>query len=125
MSNTGNRFRTVAFGGFHKQDVLDYITSASKEHQDQAAGLKQEAESARQAREELAQKAESAEAALKKSTAECERLSATLTERTTALERAERELAARKAEHERRRPALPNWRKSCPVWKRTRRPMPP
>lgn len=100
MSNTGNRFRTVAFGGFHKQDVLDYITSASKEHQDQAAGLKQEAESARQAREELAQKAESAEAALKKSTAECERLSATLTERTIALERAERELAALKAEHE-------------------------
>ena len=100
MSNTGNRFRTVAFGGFHKQDVLDYITSSSKEYQNQIAGLKEQAESAQREREELAEKAESAEAARQERAAECERLSAALTERTAALEQAERELAALKAEHE-------------------------
>lgn len=93
MSNTGNRFRTVAFGGFHKQDVLNYITSSSKEYQDQIAGLKEKAESARREREELAEKAESAEAARQERAAECERLSA-------ALEQAQRELTALKAEHE-------------------------
>jgi chromosome segregation ATPase len=100
VSNTGNRFRTVAFGGFHKQDVLDYITSTNKEQQDQTAALKQQAESALQERETLAEKAESAEAARKKCAEECERLSATLTERTTELERVQRELTALKAEHE-------------------------
>jgi uncharacterized phage infection (PIP) family protein YhgE len=100
VSNTGNRFRTVAFGGFHKQDVLDYITSTSREQQDQTAALKQQAASAIQEREALAEKADSAEAARKKSAAECERLAAALTERTTALERTQRELTALKAEHE-------------------------
>lgn len=100
MSNTGNRFRTVAFGGFHKQDVLNYITSSSKEYQDQIAGLKEKAESAQREREELAEKAESAEAAWQERAAECERLSAALTERTAALEQAQRELTALKAEHE-------------------------
>lgn len=100
MSNTGNRFRTVAFGGFHKQDVLNYITSASKEYQDQIADLKKRTETAQQEREELAQKAEREENARLERAAECEQLSAALTERTAALEQAERELAALKAEHE-------------------------
>ena len=100
MSTTGDHFRTVAFGGFHKQDVLNYITSFSKENQEQNSSLKQQAESALKEREELAEKYETAEAARKKNAAECERLSATLTERTTALEQAEKDLAALKAEHE-------------------------
>lgn len=100
MSNTGNCFRTVAFGGFHKQDVLDYITSVSKEQQDRLADLKEKAESAQREKEELTKKAESAEEARKKSAEECERLNAELIERTAALEQAERELNALKAEHE-------------------------
>ena len=100
MSNQENRFRTVAFGGFHKQDVLNYITSASKDYQDQSVDLKQKAETAQKERDALAEKYEAAEAARKKSAADCERLSATLTERTNALERAERELSALKEEHE-------------------------
>lgn len=100
MSSGENHFRTVAFGGFHKQDVLDYITVVSKERQDQVADLKQKAEAAQREQEKLAGKAESAEAARKKSAAECERLSVALTERTTALEQAEKELASLKAEHE-------------------------
>lgn len=100
MSNQENRFRTVAFGGFHKQDVLNYITSASKDYQDQSVDLKQKAESAQKERDALAEKYEAAEAARKKSAADCERLSATLTERTNALEHAERELSVLKEKHE-------------------------
>lgn len=100
MSGTENHFRTVAFGGFHKQDVLNYITASSKEKQEENADLKQKAETAMQERAELAEKLEAAEAARKKKADECGRLSATLTERTVALEQAEKELAALRAEHE-------------------------
>lgn len=100
MSNQENRFRTVAFGGFHKQDVLNYITSASKDYQDQSADLKQRTQSAEKERDALAEKYEAAESARKKTAADCERLSATLTERTDALARAERELSELKAAHE-------------------------
>ena len=97
MSNQENRFRTVAFGGFHKQDVLNYITSASKDYQDQSVDLKKQAETALKERDELAAKYENAEAARKKYAADCERYSVTLTERTDALTRAELLLAELKA----------------------------
>ena len=100
MSGSDNYFRTAAFGGFHKQDVMDYITAANKEYQERTADLKQKAEAAQKEREALAGKYESAEAARKKNAAECERLSETLTQRTAALEQAEKELAALKAEYE-------------------------
>lgn len=97
MSNQENRFRTVAFGGFHKQDVLNYITSASKDYQDQSVDLKKQAEAALKERDELAAKYETAETARKKYAADCERYSTTLTERTDALTRAELLLAELKA----------------------------
>lgn len=100
MSSRETHFRTVAFGGFHKQDVLNYIASASKENQERSAGLQKQAEQAQQEKQALSEKLESAEAARKKNAAECERLSTALTQRTAALERAERELAALKAEHD-------------------------
>ena len=100
MSNQENRFRTVAFGGFHKQDVLNYITSASKDYQDQSVDLKKQAETAMKERDTLAEKYAAAEEIRKKNAFDLERLSATLTERTNALERAERELSALKEEHE-------------------------
>ena len=100
MSGTENYFRTVAFGGFHKQDVLNYITNASKESQEKNSALKQQAETAVKEKAELEEKFESAEAARKKNAAECERLSDLLTQRTTALEQTSKELAALKAEYE-------------------------
>ena len=99
MSESGNQFRTAAFGGFHKQDVLGYITRTAKEHQEQLSALKKEAEQAVAAREELLGKYECAEEGRKKAAGECERLSELLTQRTTALERAERELAALRETH--------------------------
>ena len=100
MSNTGNQFRTVAFGGFHKQDVLNYITTSSKEQQDRSADLQQQLDRVQQERDELAKKYESTEEARAKNAAECERLSEVLTERTTALDVTGRELADLKAAHE-------------------------
>ena len=100
MSNTGNQFRTAAFGGFHKQDVLDYITSTAKDTQEQMTQLRKKADSAVQERAELAEKYEAAEAARKKNAAECERLSETLAERTETLESVQRELAQLKREYE-------------------------
>ncbi len=100
MSTTGHHFRTVAFGGFHKQDVLNYITSANKENQDEHGDLKKQAEEALQAKAKLEEKLEVTENASQKNAAECVRLTALLTERTNALEQAQRELTALKAEHE-------------------------
>ena len=100
MSSSDHYFRTVTFGGFHKQDVLNYITAANKEYQERTADLKQKTEAAQQEKETLAEKFENAEAARKKNAAECERLSALLTQRTTALEQAEKKLTTLKAEHE-------------------------
>ena len=99
MSNQENCFRTVAFGGFHKQDVLNYITSTSKDYQNQSVDLKKKAEAAQRERDQLAAKYEAAESARKTYAADCERYSTTLTERTNALERTERELSALKEEY--------------------------
>ena len=100
MSNQENRFRTVAFGGFHKQDVLNYITSASKDYQDQSVDLKKKVESLQSERDALAEKNAAAEEVRKKNAADLERLSETLAERTDALTRAERELSALKESYE-------------------------
>ncbi len=101
MSNTGNHFRTVMFGGFHKQDVLNYITQASMQHQERDAGLIQSAEQMQAELDALTEKYENAEAARKKNAADCERMSEALSQRTIELEEVMRELNALKAEHER------------------------
>lgn len=100
MSSNENSFRTVAFGGFHKQDVLNYITTANRENQNKNSDLKQQAESAVKEKAELEEKFECAEAARKKNAAECERLSDLLAQRTTALEQSEKDLSALKKEYE-------------------------
>ena len=116
MSNNEQYFRTVAFGGFHKQDVLNYITSASKENQTKSTELQKQAESAVKEKAELQEKFESVETARKKSAAECERLSELLTQRTAALERAEKELAALKAEHGTAAARLAELEEKVPKW---------
>lgn len=95
-----NCFRTVAFGGFHKQDVLNYITASSRDNQEKNEQWKKKAQSAQQELEVLEQKYASTEDARKAAAEKCEQLSNTLTLRTNSLEQAERELAVLKAEHE-------------------------
>lgn len=101
MSANAEHFRTVAFGGFHKQDVLNYITNAAREKQAESSALKKQAEDVLEEKAQLEEQYNIADAAWKESAAECERLSALLTQRTAALEKAERELAELKSEHTR------------------------
>lgn len=63
-------FRTAAFGGFHRQDVTDYIASMAKENSDRVAALEQERD---QLRRELEARGDQTEelAALR---ARCEKL---------------------------------------------------
>lgn len=100
MSNSGNHFRTVMFGGFHKQDVLNYITRSSAQHQERDANLVQSAEQVQKELEELREKYEVSEQQRKKNAVDCERMSDALSQRTVELEELMRELHALKAEHE-------------------------
>ena len=53
MSDTELQFRTATFGGFQKQDVLNYIEFANQEHREKLDGLTRELEEAKQARTAL------------------------------------------------------------------------
>ncbi len=52
MSAMENHFRTVAFGGFCKQDVLSYITESEKRRQKQLADLNRQVQQVSEQREE-------------------------------------------------------------------------
>lgn len=66
MSAGELQFRTAAFGGFQKQDVLDFIDSRSREQQEKLEALKRELEEGAKARAELEE-----ELAAAKDRAEC------------------------------------------------------
>lgn len=100
MSNKGNHFRTVMFGGFHKQDVLDFIAQSSQQHRERDANLTRSAQQSKVELNQLAEKYETAEAARQQNAADCERMSEVLAQRTNELEAAVRELNDLKAEHE-------------------------
>ena len=53
MSDTELQFRTTAFGGFQKQDVLNYIESSNQAHREKMEELTRELEEARKARADL------------------------------------------------------------------------
>lgn len=53
MSGTEKQFRTVAFGGFCKEDVLSYIASSARDHQERLDSLQSELERARQGRSDM------------------------------------------------------------------------
>lgn len=99
MNENGSQFRTAMFGGFCKQDVLEYITRTARDGQSRIAGLEKELEELRKERELLTQRAASAEAGLEQRTAEGLRLSQELSRRTAELEHARGELEDLKREH--------------------------
>ena len=59
--NTG-QFRSAAFGGFHRQDVLDYLERITRENQTQKQALEQALAESRQAQEKTAAALAEAEA---------------------------------------------------------------
>ena len=53
MSDTELQFRTATFGGFQKQDVLNYIETSGQEHREKLAELTRQAEETRRENETL------------------------------------------------------------------------
>lgn len=53
MSAGETQFRTAAFGGFQKQDVLNYIETAAREHTEKLSELQREVEQLRRDKEAL------------------------------------------------------------------------
>ena len=53
MSAGETQFRTAAFGGFQKQDVLNYIETAAREHAEKLSELQREVEQLRRDKEAL------------------------------------------------------------------------
>lgn len=88
MSENGFQFRTAAFGGFQKQDVMDYLERSAQEHARKVATLQKELEEERRARagaEEYSDELSGKVAALEE---ENQRLSAELADRAAQLEAA-------------------------------------
>lgn len=96
MNENAGQFRSAAIGGFHRQDVLDYIERMTQENREQTAAFERmlEEETAGRARaeeklsrsEERAAQAEEAKTALEKELAQ---VKARLEKKTAALDEAE------------------------------------
>ncbi len=80
MNESGFQFRTATFGGFQKQDVMNYLERSAKEHAEKLAALQKEL-----AQEKLARAGESEQAAA-------------LSQQVAALEEENRRLAAQLSE---------------------------
>ena len=89
MSTTELQFRTAAFGGFQKQDVLDYIERSSREHGEKLAALRQELAEAVRAKEALEQELSDVQARESALRGELETTAGDLAQTTTRLEEAQ------------------------------------
>lgn len=116
MNENEGRFRTVAFGGFHRQDVLDHIERLLTEHREERAALTAELEQERaaraQAEDRLAEEGAAAHTA-EQDRAELaqalEDLKARLAETAAARDAAEEERAALRARVAELEPAAASW----------------
>lgn len=106
MSDAQLQFRTATFGGFQKQDVLNYIETANQEHKEKLESAQRERDEAVQAlsglKEEAAAAREEVQAGLQEQTRlseevaklreELEQVRAELVHKDEALDEAHREL---------------------------------
>ena len=86
MQEKAGQFRSAAFGGFHRQDVLHYIEQLTREHQANCERLERELTEERTARQQAEERLRQAEA----QAAEAEKAQADL-ENTLAATQAELE----------------------------------
>lgn len=68
-----NRFRSAAFGGFNRQDVMDYLERAAKEHEQQMEELRAQLEQAQQEMAQLRSQLTQAQEQAQQARAELER----------------------------------------------------
>ena len=89
------QFRSAVFGGFHKDDVLNYIETTSRAHAERVAQLEEELEQARRQAREAETRATAAEAQvgdLSPRAAQMEKTTGELEEKRSDLAAAEREI---------------------------------
>lgn len=89
MEEKQTQFRTAAFGGFNKQDVLAYLEASAREQEEKLAALRREVEEARKAGDEAREKADAGESRLTALEEENQRLAGDLAARADALAQAE------------------------------------
>lgn len=108
MSDTELQFRTATFGGFQKQDVLNYIEASNQTHRDKldelnreleeakksGAALEEEAAGLRRQAEEDKEKVQGLEHELEETRSQAEELKGRLGELETELARVREELTA-------------------------------
>lgn len=112
MNEQTGQFRSAAFGGFHRQDVLDYLEKLTKEKQELTAQLEKETEARIQAETGLAQAEDAArgsEEAQEAMSGELEYLRNELEVRTSSLAKAEDEIKSLRAQVETYRPGAEAW----------------
>ena len=112
MSEQNGQFRSAAFGGFHRQDVLDYVEQLTKEKQELASRLETETNARTEAESRLAEAEEASRAAREAQEAmsgELDYLHGELEARTAALSRAEEELKILRGQVETLRPGAESW----------------
>ena len=82
MQEKAGQFRSAAFGGFHRQDVMHYIEQLTREHQANCERLERELTEERTARQQAEERLRQAEA----QAAEAEKAAASLEEKLQDLE---------------------------------------
>ena len=97
MSATELQFRTAAFGGFQKQDVLSYIESANQTHTEKLEGLQRERDELTREKEELEARANQAQEQVQALTQEKEELTAQLDSVRSEMEELRRALEVERA----------------------------
>ena len=91
------QFRSAAFGGFNKQDVLNYIETTNREHAAALESLKKELEEARTGTAGLEERAAAAEKRADDAAARAEQLSGNLRACAASLELARAEVEEKAA----------------------------
>ena len=83
-----HQFRNAAFGGFHKQDVLDYLELTAREHREQLQQLQEELAQVQQRYSQLLEQEDAHNAQVKKLEQEAERLQQSGAKTQTELDKA-------------------------------------
>lgn len=86
MNETTGQFRSAAFGGFHRQDVLDYIETITRENEARREELEQALAREREARAQAEARLETAEDQAAQAASERDRLAEELARTKEALD---------------------------------------
>ncbi len=98
MSVPEYSFRSAAFGGFHRQDVLNYIESYAKEQREKTAALQKQQEEAAQASQSAQKAAQEAQKLVDGLEKELNQVKQTLCKKTGELDAAQTALTQERAE---------------------------